>query len=87
VLVCAASSSPEPVRLAAELGREEERVVVVGDVPVEADWALMYEKELELTLSRSYGPSRYDRDYEERGCDLSPGVRPREGAAKPRGVP
>jgi polar amino acid transport system substrate-binding protein len=72
VLVCAASHSADPIQLAAELARERGRVVVVGDVPVEADRALMYEKELELKLSRSYGPGRYDRDYEERGRDLPP---------------
>ncbi len=33
----------------------------------------MYEKELELRMSRSYGPGRYDRDYEERGRDLPAG--------------
>ena len=72
VLVCAASSSSDPVRLATELTRERGRIVVVGDVPVEADRALMYEKELELRMSRSYGPGRYDREYEERGRDLPP---------------
>jgi predicted dehydrogenase/threonine dehydrogenase-like Zn-dependent dehydrogenase len=72
VLVCAASTSPDPVRLASELARERGRVVIVGDVPIEADRALFYEKELELRLSRSYGPGRYDRDYEERGRDLPP---------------
>jgi polar amino acid transport system substrate-binding protein len=72
VLVCAASRSPDPVRLAAELARERGRIVLVGDVPVEVDRALMYEKELELRLSRSYGPGRYDRDYEERGTDMPP---------------
>jgi predicted dehydrogenase len=47
---------------------------------VAADRALMYEKELELRLSRSYGPGRYDREYEERGRDLPPGyVRWTEG--------
>jgi predicted dehydrogenase len=72
VLVCAASRSPDPLQLAARLARERGRIVVVGDVPVEADRALLYEKELELRLSRSYGPGRYDRDYEERGRDLPP---------------
>jgi threonine dehydrogenase-like Zn-dependent dehydrogenase len=72
VLVCAAATSPDPVRLAGELARERGRVVIVGDVPIEADRALFYEKELELRLSRSYGPGRYDRDYEERGRDLPP---------------
>jgi predicted dehydrogenase/threonine dehydrogenase-like Zn-dependent dehydrogenase len=72
VLVCAAATSPDPVRLASELARERGRVVIVGDVPIEADRALFYEKELELRLSRSYGPGRYDREYEERGRDLPP---------------
>jgi predicted dehydrogenase/threonine dehydrogenase-like Zn-dependent dehydrogenase len=73
VLVCAASRSADPVELAARLARDRGRIVVVGDVPVEAERAVMYEKELELRLSRSYGPGRYDRDYEERGRDLPPG--------------
>jgi predicted dehydrogenase len=73
VLVCAASRSSDPVELACHLARDRGRIVVVGDVPVEANRALMYEKELELRLSRSYGPGRYDRNYEERGRDLPPG--------------
>jgi predicted dehydrogenase len=73
VLVCAATSSPDPLRLAAELARDRGRLVVVGDVPVEVDRALLYEKELELRISRSYGPGRYLRDYEEGGRDLPPG--------------
>jgi predicted dehydrogenase len=73
VLVCAASSSSEPLELAIRLARDRGRVVMVGDVPVAADRRLLYEKELELRLSRSYGPGRYDRDYEERGRDLPPG--------------
>jgi predicted dehydrogenase/threonine dehydrogenase-like Zn-dependent dehydrogenase len=70
VLICAAASSRDPVRLAGELARDRGRVVIVGDVPIDADRALFYKKELELRLSRSYGPGRYDRDYEERGRDL-----------------
>jgi predicted dehydrogenase len=73
VLVCAASNSPDPLALAAEIARDRGKLVVVGDVPVEADRALLYEKELELRLARSYGPGRYDRDYEQRGHDLPPG--------------
>jgi predicted dehydrogenase/threonine dehydrogenase-like Zn-dependent dehydrogenase len=73
VLVCAASSSPDPLELAARLARERGRLVMVGDVPVNVPRALLYDKELELRLSRSYGPGRYDRDYEQRGRDLPPG--------------
>jgi predicted dehydrogenase/threonine dehydrogenase-like Zn-dependent dehydrogenase len=70
VLVCAAASSPDPVQLAARLARDRGTVVVVGQVPVSAEWELLYRKELEIRLSRSYGPGRYDRDYEERGRDF-----------------
>jgi predicted dehydrogenase/threonine dehydrogenase-like Zn-dependent dehydrogenase len=73
VVICAATSSTDPVELAAVLVRDRGRIVLVGDVPVQASRALFYEKELELRLSRSYGPGRYDRDYEERGRDLPPG--------------
>jgi predicted dehydrogenase len=73
VLLCAATSSTDPLQLAARLARDRGRLVVVGDLPVHADRALLYEKELELRLSRSYGPGRYDRDYEERGRDLPAG--------------
>jgi predicted dehydrogenase/threonine dehydrogenase-like Zn-dependent dehydrogenase len=72
VLVCAAAPTSDPVRLATTLARERGRIVIVGDVPVEVERAPLYEKELELRLSRSYGPGRYDRDYEERGRDLPP---------------
>jgi predicted dehydrogenase/threonine dehydrogenase-like Zn-dependent dehydrogenase len=70
VLVCASSTSADPLALAVRLARDRGRLVVVGDVPVEASRALLYEKELDLRLSRSYGPGRYDRDYEQRGRDL-----------------
>jgi predicted dehydrogenase/threonine dehydrogenase-like Zn-dependent dehydrogenase len=73
VLVCAATTSADPLALAGRLARERGRLVVVGDVPVEIERAVMYEKELELRLARSYGPGRYDRDYEERGRDIPPG--------------
>jgi predicted dehydrogenase len=73
VLVCAATRSTDPLDIAARLARDRGRLVVVGDVPVDVPRALLYDKELELRLSRSYGPGRYDRDYEE-GCrDLPPG--------------
>jgi len=72
VLVCAATRSADPVKLAARLSRDRGRVVIVGDVPIEGDRAVFYEKELELRLSRSYGPGRYDRNYEEHGRDLPP---------------
>jgi predicted dehydrogenase/threonine dehydrogenase-like Zn-dependent dehydrogenase len=73
VLLCAASASSDPLELAVRLARDRGRIVVVGETPISVDRALMYEKELEVRMSRSYGPGRYDRDYEERGHDLPPG--------------
>ncbi len=69
VLVTAASKSSDPLRLAALLSRDRGRVVVVGDVGMHIRRKPFYEKELTLIMSRSYGPGRYDPDYEERGIE------------------
>ncbi|MGZ4357703.1 MAG: bi-domain-containing oxidoreductase [Gaiellaceae bacterium] len=73
VLVCAATPSSGPVELAAELARDRARIVVVGDIGLELDRRVFYDKELSLVVARSYGPGRYDRDYEERGLDYPVG--------------
>jgi predicted dehydrogenase/threonine dehydrogenase-like Zn-dependent dehydrogenase len=69
VIVCAASRGSEVTNLALKLARKKGRVVLVGDVGMEIDRALMYEKELDLLMSTSYGPGRYDPSYEEKGID------------------
>ncbi|MEJ7797201.1 MAG: bi-domain-containing oxidoreductase [Solirubrobacteraceae bacterium] len=69
VVITAGTSSDDPVALAAALCRDRGRVVVVGDVGMGLSRAQYYEKEIDLRLSRSYGPGRYDRTYEERGID------------------
>lgn len=69
ILVTAAAKSSDPVELAAALARDRARVVIVGDVALDLERARWYEKELDLRLSRSYGPGRYDAEYEERGLD------------------
>ena len=69
VIVCAASRGSEVTNLALKLARKKGRVVLVGDVGMEIDRALMYEKELDLLMSTSYGPGRYDPSYEEKGVD------------------
>jgi predicted dehydrogenase len=68
-LITAASNSNAPLVLAAELARDRGALVVVGDVLTELPRALLYDKELSLRVSRSYGPGRYDRAYEEQGLD------------------
>lgn len=69
VVVTASADSAAPLRLAAELCRQKGRIVIVGAVPIELDRRLLYDKELELRMSMSYGPGRYDRTYEEDGFD------------------
>lgn len=69
VLVCAATESNDPILLAARLARDRAPVVVVGDVAMELPRAPFYEKELDLRLARSYGPGRYDPNYELHGLD------------------
>lgn len=68
-IVTAASESAAPLQLAAELCRHKGRVVAVGATRMNLDRRTFYEKELELRMSMSYGPGRYDRRYEEIGLD------------------
>jgi predicted dehydrogenase/threonine dehydrogenase-like Zn-dependent dehydrogenase len=69
VVVAAAAPTNEPLLLAADLARDRGNVVLVGDVPIEFPRGPLYDKELRFRISRSYGPGRYDLDYEERGLD------------------
>lgn len=70
VLVTAASDSSAPIQLAADLCRMKGRVSVVGATAMDLDRRSFYDKELDLRMSRSYGPGRYDRRYEELGLDF-----------------
>jgi predicted dehydrogenase/threonine dehydrogenase-like Zn-dependent dehydrogenase len=80
VLICAATKSDDPVRLAAEIARLKGRVVVVGDVGMHLERRAFFEKEIKLVVSRSYGPGRYDPAYEIHGQDYPlPYVRWTEG--------
>ncbi len=70
VIITAGSSSLDPVNFAGEIARKKGRVVVVGAVPTGFDRdPHYYRKELDLRMSCSYGPGRYDLEYEEKGID------------------
>lgn len=70
VIITAASSSTDPVNLAGAISRKRGTVVVVGAVPTGFDREPhYYRKELQLKMSCSYGPGRYDPAYEEKGMD------------------
>jgi predicted dehydrogenase/threonine dehydrogenase-like Zn-dependent dehydrogenase len=68
-LITAATKSADPLELAAKLLRDRGRISVVGDVGMGVSRANMYRKEISLLMSRSYGPGRYDPQYEEGGQD------------------
>jgi predicted dehydrogenase/threonine dehydrogenase-like Zn-dependent dehydrogenase len=73
VVVAASSSTADPVHLAAELARDRARIVDIGKTKLDLPWEIFYEKELDLRMSRSYGPGRYDPSYEEKGVDYPVG--------------
>jgi predicted dehydrogenase/threonine dehydrogenase-like Zn-dependent dehydrogenase len=69
VLITAAAAGNEPVELAGKVARARAIVVAVGAVGTEIPRKIYYEKELDFRISRSYGPGRYDPEYEEKGHD------------------
>jgi len=69
VIIAAATASSEPVHQAALMCRKRGRIVLVGTAGLELSRADFFEKELTFQVSCSYGPGRYDPDYEEGGND------------------
>jgi len=69
VLITASTKSNEPMAQAAQMCRKRGRVVLVGVVGLELSRADFYEKEISFQVSCSYGPGRYDPNYEEQGND------------------
>jgi predicted dehydrogenase/threonine dehydrogenase-like Zn-dependent dehydrogenase len=68
-LMTAATKSHAVINLAMELTRAKGTVVIVGDVGLAVDRAVFYRKEIDLLMSTSYGPGRYDAAYEAEGHD------------------
>src|SRR6185369_400393 len=68
-IVAAASKSPAPAQHALALFRDRGRICVVGAVGMEFPWNDMYLKEIQLYMSRAYGPGSYDASYEKQGRD------------------
>lgn len=70
VIIAAATQSLDPINFAGCICRKKGRVVVLGAVPTGFDRdPYFYKKELEVRMSCSYGPGRYDLNYEEKGLD------------------
>jgi predicted dehydrogenase/threonine dehydrogenase-like Zn-dependent dehydrogenase len=69
VIVTAGTKDSGPLILAGNVVRDRGCIVIVGAVPVDIPRSPFYEKEVEIRFSRSYGPGRYDPEYEEKGKD------------------
>lgn len=67
ILIAAATESSGPLETAAEIARDRARVVMTGKTGTEFPYAAFMKKELSIMVSRSYGPGRYDDDFEGRG--------------------
>lgn len=68
-LIAAATKSNQPIELAGEVTRRKGQVVAVGAVGMNIPRDVYYKKEIEVKISMSYGPGRYDPSYEEGGID------------------
>jgi predicted dehydrogenase/threonine dehydrogenase-like Zn-dependent dehydrogenase len=74
VIITAATDSLDPVNFAGAVARKKGKVIIVGAVPTGFDREPhYYRKELELKMACSYGPGRYDINYEEKGIDYPAG--------------
>jgi predicted dehydrogenase/threonine dehydrogenase-like Zn-dependent dehydrogenase len=73
VIITAGTSSLDPVEFAGKIARKKAKVVIVGAVPTGFSREHYYKKELDLRMSSSYGPGRYDSNYEEKGIDYPVG--------------
>ncbi len=69
VIITASTKSSDPVSQAARMSRKRGRIVLVGVTGLELKRSEFYEKELSFQVSCSYGPGRYDSNYEQKGQD------------------
>lgn len=69
VIICAQSPSSEIINQAMKVCRERGRVIIVGDVGLNLERQPFYLNELDLRISRAYGPGVYDKNYTEKGID------------------
>ena len=69
VIIATNTKSNEPIDLASSLSRKRGRIILVGDSGLKINRTEFYNKELTFQVSRSYGPGRYDKVYEQDGID------------------
>jgi predicted dehydrogenase/threonine dehydrogenase-like Zn-dependent dehydrogenase len=76
ILIAAATESSEPFTLAASIARDRAKISLVGVTGTEIPYREFMQKELSVVVSRSYGPGRYDADFEARGMKYPAGYVP-----------
>jgi predicted dehydrogenase/threonine dehydrogenase-like Zn-dependent dehydrogenase len=69
VIITASSKSNDIIRESAEMSRQRGKIILVGVVGLDIDRSDFYHKELTFQVSCSYGPGRYDENYEQKGID------------------
>ncbi|HMB17658.1 MAG TPA: bi-domain-containing oxidoreductase [Candidatus Paceibacterota bacterium] len=69
VLIYASAKNSKPIELASKIARDRGKIVQIGNTDPDIPWRTFYQKELSFNSSRSYGPGRYDKSYEEEGND------------------
>jgi len=69
VIITAATSSLDPIEFSGRLCRKKGKVIITGNVPTGFQREVYYQKELSLKMATSYGPGRYEPNYEEKGLD------------------
>ena len=68
-LICSNSKNSDPILNAAKIVRKLGKIVLVGEASIELPRKIFYEKEIQFEVSKSYGPGRYDYNYEKLGLD------------------
>lgn len=69
VIITASSESNDTVELAGKIARSRGKIAIIGAVSLDIPREYYYKKELSVIIPSSYGPGRYDRNYEEMGHD------------------
>lgn len=69
VIITASAKSDDIISQAARMSRKRGRIILVGVIGLSLSRAEFYEKELSFQVSCSYGPGRYDENYEQKGID------------------
>ncbi len=69
VIITASTKSNDVISQAAQMSRKKGRIVLVGVIGLDIQRSDFFKKELSFQVSCSYGPGRYDEDYEQKGMD------------------